>query len=744
MVLDDAVKERSLAVYLAAFAAALSIPLLLLAGLLAWRYAQAEGARLEAGGLQRTENVAAEIDRLLSSRLAILKVLATSPTIDQRDFLAFDDQAREFSGLGIEIRLRGLDGQIVVDTSVPRGMPLPNWPMIQPMQEAIALKAPVFSNLFVSRGTGTYAVAIFLPVIRNGEVAHLISTTFSPDVFSRVMTEFGVRAPYSASLSDRSGLIIARSERHAELVGRPLPAFTAAVGTSGNWRGTNATGIPVSAFYIRSPISGWLLTLGVDVTALNRSLWQSLGWMAATAVLLLTLAVGMAWLIVGRLASASRAMTDAATAVGRGQLTVVPKTQIAEVNRVGEAFAQASVRLHLQSAALARANRELEQRVEQRGVELKASEERYRLLAENASDLIILRNAEGRVFYASPSARKLLGYSPEEMREIRPAMLVHPDDWARVDTINQAISEGRDLGFSIHRLRHKEGHWVWIQAAYSRLEGVGPDEPNIMVVVRDDTERQEQEARLHQSNEALRQFSAIVSHDLQAPLRHINMFSDMLKSRVGESDPQAAGYAASIMASVERMQRLIRSLIAYTQVAYASVKQEDVDLARVAADAVALLGADIEAAGATVKTFNLPTVTGDAGLLIRLFQNLIGNAVKYRGEEPLVVKIRARPAGRFWEISVEDNGIGIDGTYADRIFEIFRRLHRDESRYPGLGLGLALCRRIVESHGGEIWLDKEWSRGARFLLTLPRRRADKTRGTGGEDADAGSEAADRR
>jgi signal transduction histidine kinase len=174
------------------------------------------------------------------------------------------------------------------------------------------------------------------------------------------------------------------------------------------------------------------------------------------------------------------------------------------------------------------------------------------------------------------------------------------------------------------------------------------------------------------------------------------------------------------------------------------VRQEDVDLARVAADAVALLGADIEAAGATVKTFNLPTVTGDAELLTRLFQNLIGNAVKYRGEEPLVVKIRARPAGRFWEISVEDNGIGIDGTYADRIFEIFRRLHRDESRYPGLGLGLALCRRIVESHGGEIWLDKEWSRGARFLLTLPRRRADKTRGTGGEDADAGSEAADRR
>jgi len=742
--LDGVVKERSLAAYLVAFAAALSVPLLLLAGLLAWRFAQAESARLEAGGLQRTENVAAEIDRLLLSRLTILKVLATSPSIDSGDFQRFDEQAREFSDLGIDIRLRALDGQIVVDTSLPRGEPLPKWPLLEPMRQAIETKQPVFSNLFISRGTGTYAVAIFLPVLRNGEVVQLVSTTFGPDIFARTMTEFGVRPPYFSSLSDRSGIIIARSDRHAELVGRPLPAFDAAVGTSGRWRGTNASGIAVSAFYYRSSISQWLVTLGVDEAALNRSLWQALAWMAGTAVLLVALAIGMAWFIVSRLASASRAMTDAAAAVGRGQLTVVPKTPIAEVNRVGEAFAQTSVRLHLQSAALARANRELEQRVEQRGVELKASEERYRLLAENASDLIILRNAAGHVFYASPSARKLLGYSSEEMLESKAILLVHPDDWERVEAINQAVSQGKEPGFSIHRLRHKDGHWVWIQAAYSHLEGVGPDEPNIMVVIRDDTERQEQEARLRQSNEALRQFSAIVSHDLQAPLRHINMFSDMLKSRVGESDPQAAGYAASIMASVDRMQRLIRSLIAYTQVAYASVKQDEVDLARVTADAVALLAADIEAAGASVKTFNLPVVTGDGGLLTRLFQNLIGNAVKYRGEEPLVVKIRARPAGRFWEISVEDNGIGIDGAYADRIFEIFRRLHRDESRYPGLGLGLALCRRIVESHGGEIWLDKEWSRGARFLLTLPRRRADRPRGTGGEDADAGSEAADRR
>lgn len=737
-------KERSLAIYLAAFAAALTIPLLLLAGFLTWRFADAENRQLQAGALQRAETVAAEIERVLSSRLAVLRALSTSPAIDAGDFARFDQQAREFASLGIDIRLRSVEGQVLVDTATPPGSPLPKWPVIEPIGEAVSLRAPVFSDLFVSRGTGTYAVAIFLPVVRGDQVVFVVSTTFSPGVFVRIMTDFRVAAPYYASLIDRTGLVIARSSRHAELIGRPSPAFTDLAGSSGTWRGVNSDGVEVSAFYSRSTVSGWTLALGVEVAALNRSLWSSLLWILAVAAGLIAMATLLASLIVRRLALAKTAMTDAAAAMERGQLTVVPRTGVAEVNRVGEAFGRASVKLHLQASALARANRELEQRVEERGLALRASEERYRLLAENVRDMILLRNVEGRIFYASPSAQRLLGYTADEMIDVRPVDVVHPDDWTRVEAVNRAIGEGRELGFSIHRLRHKEGHWVWIQAAYSRIGDVAPDEPCIIVVVRDDTERQEQETKLRQTNEALRQFSAIVSHDLQAPLRHINMFSDMLKLKIADTDPDAAGYAVKIMASVERMQRLIRSLIAYTQVAYAQVKHEDVDLAAVVQEAMAILDADIAQAGATIKVFNLPRIDGDGELLIRLFQNLIGNAVKYRGEEPLLVKIRARPAGRMWEVSVEDNGIGIDPLYSGRIFEMFRRLHKDESRYPGLGLGLALCRRIVESHGGEIWLDKDWLKGARFQFTLPRQRDTKNRLAGGDDAPFRTEAADRR
>ncbi|PTM60810.1 sensor histidine kinase [Phreatobacter oligotrophus] len=728
-------KERSLAVYLVAFAAVIVVPLMLLAVAVAWRFADAEISRLKLVGQQRTEDVAAEIERMLGSRLDILRVLATSPAIDASDHAAFDAQARQFTESGVDIRLRALDGRLLVDTGLPPGEVLPHWPLLEPMTEAIRSRQPVFSSLFVSRGTSTYAVAIFVPVVRDGTVVALVSNTFSPEVFHRFMVRAGISDPYFASLSDRSGLIIARSANHEASVARQLPSFDAAVGRSGSWNGINADGLKVRAFYQRSDLSGWLVTLGLRESAIDAALWRTFGGVTVVGLLLVILSIAMATVLVRRLSRAANAMVEAAAAMERGQLTVVPRTDIVEVNRVGEAFGRASVKLHLQASALARANRELERRVEERGAALEASEERYRLLAENARDTILLRNVEGRLFYASPSCQRLLGYTPEEIVAIHPVSIVHPDDWRRVDGVNRAMADGRELGFSIHRLRHKEGHWVWIQAAYSRLPHASSDEPSIMVVVRDDTERQEQETKLRQTNESLRQFSAIVSHDLQAPLRHINMFSDMLGARVAGTDAEAAGYAAKIQGSVERMQRLIRSLNAYTQVAYALEKRDAVDLAVVVSEAVAMLDADIQAAGATIKVFNLPTIEGDQELLVRLFQNLIGNAVKYRGDEPPVVKIRARPAGRFWEVAVEDNGIGIDPLYADRVFEIFRRLHRDESRYPGIGLGLALCRRIVESHGGEIWLDKDWPKGARFQMTLPRRRAKAERRTGGGDGE---------
>ena len=361
-----------------------------------------------------------------------------------------------------------------------------------------------------------------------------------------------------------------------------------------------------------------------------------------------------------------------------------------------------------------------------RTAELGASEERYRLLAENSTDVILLYRWSEPIAFASPSCRRLTGFTASELMAMTPAETVHPDDRAAVEAINRALGPDNPSASRILRQRHKDGHWIWVQVTYSFMAEVGAERPDIMAVVRDDTERQSHDLKLRHSNEALQQFSAIVSHDLQAPLRHVNMFADMLQTRIGESDAEAASYARRIMASAERMQRQIRALLVYSQVAYAKVRAEAVPLAQVIAEATTLIDAEIQETGARITLEGTdageqPIMSGDPELLVTLFQNLFANALKYRSGDRPVVEVRAERAGAFWQIQVADNGLGIDPQYAERIFEIFRRLHRDESRYPGMGLGLSLCRRIVESHDGEIRLDTHYSHGARFTLTLPRR-----------------------
>lgn len=234
------------------------------------------------------------------------------------------------------------------------------------------------------------------------------------------------------------------------------------------------------------------------------------------------------------------------------------------------------------------------------------------------------------------------------------------------------------------------------------------------------TDAKARELDLRQSNAALRQFSAIVSHDLQAPLRHIGLFTEMLQARIEPGDEEAAFLAGRVRENVARMQRMIRSLMDYTAVAYRQIRYLPVDLNKVMGEVLRLLEGDIAEGHARIKVAQLPVIKGDPDLLQRLLQNLLSNALKYRRPEAapcITVGVRRRKDS--WEISVTDNGIGIDPRHGERIFEVFARLHRDEKTYDGLGIGLALCRQIVESHKGRIWLDIQHRGGARFCFSLP-------------------------
>jgi signal transduction histidine kinase len=228
-----------------------------------------------------------------------------------------------------------------------------------------------------------------------------------------------------------------------------------------------------------------------------------------------------------------------------------------------------------------------------------------------------------------------------------------------------------------------------------------------------------QALELKRSNEELEQFAYVASHDLQEPLRKVASFCQALQRRYeGQLDERADQYIEFAVDGAKRMQVLINDLLAFSRVGRSGQALELVSLDDILARAKASLVSALEESDASVLTDELPTVRGEPALLVSLFQNLIGNAVKFRGDAPPVVRLTVSREDELWNFSCSDNGIGVNPEYADRIFVIFQRLHTKEA-YPGTGIGLAMCRKIVEYHGGRMWLDRDHAPGAEFHFTLP-------------------------
>ncbi len=224
---------------------------------------------------------------------------------------------------------------------------------------------------------------------------------------------------------------------------------------------------------------------------------------------------------------------------------------------------------------------------------------------------------------------------------------------------------------------------------------------------------------LQRSNAELEQFAYVASHDLQEPLRKVTSFCQLLQRRyAGQLDERADQYIEFAVDGAKRMSVLINDLLAFSRVGRHGTDLGPVDCAAALRTAEANLAAQIEQTGAVIEATPLPTVRAQPTLLSAVFQNLLSNALKFRGERPPRVTVTAERDGDFWSFSVTDNGIGIDPQYADRVFVIFQRLH-DKSTYPGTGIGLAMCRKIIEYFGGKIWLDTEITDGTSFRFTLP-------------------------
>ena len=226
-------------------------------------------------------------------------------------------------------------------------------------------------------------------------------------------------------------------------------------------------------------------------------------------------------------------------------------------------------------------------------------------------------------------------------------------------------------------------------------------------------------AALRRSNEELEQFAYIVSHDLQEPLRTISSFSSMLSRRMGPSlDADNRELLGFVLSAAARMRELINGLLAYSRVEHSSDDIQSVDMNAVVDYSISTLARSIEESHAVVTRDALPGVQGDFGRCVQLVENLIGNALKYRSAESPRIHVTGSRTGGECVLSVSDNGIGIAPGYHEQIFGVFRRLHT-AAAYPGTGIGLAICRKIVERAGGRIWVESEPGKGSTFRFTLP-------------------------
>jgi PAS domain S-box-containing protein len=289
----------------------------------------------------------------------------------------------------------------------------------------------------------------------------------------------------------------------------------------------------------------------------------------------------------------------------------------------------------------------------------------------------------------------------------------------------QSQREGASVRFEYEHPRGKDT--IWLSANVNYL-GSGPSgRPRFSFLAEDITERKKQEDLLRRSNDELRrantdleQFAYSASHDLQEPLRQVAIYSQLLERKYASRlEGDASEYLAFCVEGAQRMEMLISDLLAYSQTArlFDSAPQR-VDTHEVLETVKKNLATRILETGAIVTTVDLPVVYGDAVPLLHVFQNLVSNALKYRGEAPPEVRITAEKHPDFWCFAVRDNGIGIAKQFHEQIFGIFKRLH-GRHEYPGTGIGLAICQKVVERYGGRIWVESEEGRGSTFFFTLP-------------------------
>jgi len=449
------------------------------------------------------------------------------------------------------------------------------------------------------------------------------------------------------------------------------------------------------------PGLGWVLTVehrARDVYAPARRLRNAL---VTVAVVVTVAGLGLAVAISTSVAKRLTRLRDAAGEIGKGHLSV--RTTDTSTDEIGQLASRFNEMAHnLQETTVSRSYVE-------------------NILRSMVNALIIV-SPQGVILRVNAAACRMLGYSQDELVD-RPFTMVLGDagplegPWTD-DIVRYGSIRGVDAVY-----RTRSGRRIPVSFTASVMADDSGEPQAVVCVAADITQRKRTEQELARSNEELERFAYVASHDLQEPLRMVSSFVQLLAKRYeGRLDAEADEYIHYAVDGAKRMKTLITDLLTYSRVRTRGRDPEPTDAGEVVRTVLADLGQAIREAGATVECGRLPVVMADRTQLGQLVQNLLSNAIKYRREQAPRVSISAEADEDMWRFAVRDNGIGIEPKHFERIFVIFQRLH-GRGEYPGTGIGLAVCKKIVERHGGRIWVESAPGKGATFYFTLPRKEA---------------------
>jgi PAS domain S-box-containing protein len=659
---------------------------------------------------------------------AVLPLLGSSPQRVTALLKAHDEEyesVRAFSWIAPEGKIvASSDGRVVGVNVAYRDY----------FQQAKTAPLWVVSDLIQGSADGK-PIFIIARAIRDGEgaVQGVITASVDPELLGALVSVPRSRTG-ALSLYDRQGKIVYR-----------YPELAASVSweqRSTGWRepmlkealaGREATGFyrfPVDnelRIGARAPIRsvGWVAGAGRSRSEVLGSLYGRVLGLLGLNVLALGGSLAAAGAVRRRLGQGVRALRDHAAALGRGE----PSPAAPQAYRIAE-LAEVADAVSGMAQSVRRLNRDLERDlVEHKGLEesLRQSEQRLRATFDRAAMGIVEMDLAGRFLAANDRSCEILGYARDEMLAMNVHELTAPEDRARSDELNAQLQEGRlDRIDYEKRYLKRDGSSLWVHVTASTVRDPAGGTPRIIGTIEDISERRRAEEALRrtveelaQSNRDLEHFAHVTSHDLQEPLRTVSAYARLLEGRCApQVDESGKRYIDFIVAGAGRMSEMIEGLQAHARACRSGKGCQSVSAEAALQAAVDRLRPDIDRSHATITWDSLPVVQSVPGLLSQLFENLLSNSLKFRAPgRPPVIHVGCRVAGGEFEFSVRDNGIGIAPEHYGRVFVMFQRLHTHEE-YPGTGIGLAICRKIVERHGGRIWVQSTGGPGVVFRFTL--------------------------